>query len=238
MKRYRRAYRPFRLSNRRVYTRRHLFDGKVANDLGVPRAWVTGIRDEMFGPEGSNEQIRATIAEATAVLEEIKALAKTIEPPVTLRYVTHPFPTRGEPMPYPENSETETVLTVSHLLATMRNGAANDRATEEMEKLIAAIQAADDEKASGYVNLKIKVSKLKGGDTELKVDMKVTSSIPVAAIPFGIYYPGENGSLHRTDPRQMSLLDNRRDDRGDQDERLSRIGRGPTVVEGQAVRHG
>jgi hypothetical protein len=141
-------------------------------------------------------------------------------------------------VPYPENQDTETVLTVSHLLATMRNGAANERATEEMEKLIAAIQAADDDKASGYVNLKIKVSKLKGGDTELKVDMKVTSSIPVPAIPFGIYYPGDNGSLHRTDPRQMSLLEDRQNrERADSDRNLGGLGRGQTI-NGEAQRHG
>lgn len=129
-------------------------------------------------------------------------------------------------MPYPENSSEETVLTVSHLLATMRNGAANERATAEMEKLIAAIQEAADEKASGYVNIKIKVAKLKGGDTELKVDMKVTSSIPVASIPFGIYYPGEHGSLHRTDPRQLSMLDApKRDEEGD----INRLGRGRVI---------
>lgn len=49
-------------------------DAKVATDLGVPRAWVTMVRDEMFGPEGSNEEIRATIKDATALLAEIKAL--------------------------------------------------------------------------------------------------------------------------------------------------------------------
>lgn len=140
-------------------------------------------------------------------------------------------------MAYPENTNGDTVHTASHLLATMRNGAANDAATEELEKLVGAIQESSDDKASGYVNIKIKVSKLKGGETELKVDMKVTSSIPVAAIPFGIYYPGENGSLHRTDQRQMSLLDNRTGERGDQDDRLSRVGRGGRTVEGE-VNHG
>jgi hypothetical protein len=112
----------------------------------------------------------------------------------------------------------------------MRHGAANDRATAEMEKLIKAIQDADDEKASGFVNIKIKVSKLKGGETELKVDMKVTSSIPVPSIPFGIYYPGEHGSLHRTDPRQLSMLDHKNEREARDNERnLSRVGRGVTI---------
>lgn len=125
-------------------------------------------------------------------------------------------------MPYPENHETEQVFTLSHLLATMRNGAANDAATRELEKLVEAIQNSADAKAQGFVNLKFKVSKLKDGETELKVDIKVTSSIPVPAIPAGIYYPDDKGHLHRTDPRQMSLLLDRARPEGD----INKVGRG------------
>lgn len=53
-------------------------DAKIAADLNVPRAWVANVRDAMFGPEGVNEQIRSDIAEARAVLEQIKAGAPTI----------------------------------------------------------------------------------------------------------------------------------------------------------------
>jgi hypothetical protein len=131
-------------------------------------------------------------------------------------------------MPYPENSDAEIVFTASHLLSTMRNGAANERATEELEKLVQAVQATD---KSGSVTIKIKVSKLKGGETELKVDMTVSSSIPVGDIPFGIYYPDKDGSLHRTDPRQMELLDHKQRQDGD----VNRVGRGP-VIDGNVER--
>jgi hypothetical protein len=127
-------------------------------------------------------------------------------------------------VPYPENKpDNPPVSTAGHLIISMRNGQANDVATSEMEKLVKAIQESHDDKASGHVTIKIKVSKLKDGETELKVDMKVTSSIPVPAIPAGIYYPNDKGELFRTDPRQMSLLDDRRD--GD----ISRVGRGETI---------
>lgn len=53
-------------------------DAKVASDLGVPRAWVKQIRDEMFGPEGSNEEIRATITEAQTLLNDIRVVGNTI----------------------------------------------------------------------------------------------------------------------------------------------------------------
>lgn len=134
-------------------------------------------------------------------------------------------------MAYPQNAETEQVFTISHLLASMRNGAANDAATTELEKLVEAIQKSHDEKSTGFVNVKFKVSKFKDGETELKVDIKVSSSIPVPAIPAGIYYPDDKGHLHRTDPRQMSFLD--RPTRQDGD--INHVGRG-TTIDGESRR--
>lgn len=123
-------------------------------------------------------------------------------------------------MAYPQNTDGDTVHTASHLLATMRNGAANDAATEQLEKLVQAVQLTG---KKGTVTIKIEVGKLKDGDTELQVQMKVSSSIPVADIPKGIYYPGEHGSLHRTDPRQLSML---KDDSADRERNLRGVGRG------------
>ncbi|MCA1458060.1 hypothetical protein I6F35_33545 [Bradyrhizobium sp. BRP22] len=54
-------------------------DAKVASDLGVPRAWVKGLRDEMFGPEGSNEEIRATICDAQILLNDIRVVANAVQ---------------------------------------------------------------------------------------------------------------------------------------------------------------
>lgn len=127
---------------------------------------------------------------------------------------------------YPQNSDTETVQTCSHLLATMRNGAANHAATEQLEKLIQAVQ---DTGKKGTVTIKIEVGKLKDGETELQVQMKVSSSIPVVDIPKGIYFPGENGSLHRDNPRQLSMLD-KEEQRKDGD--INKLGRG-RVIEGE-----
>jgi hypothetical protein len=56
-------------------------DEKVAVDLGVPRAWVRLIRDENFGDEMANEEIRQKLADAAKLLDEIKqrtTLAETI----------------------------------------------------------------------------------------------------------------------------------------------------------------
>jgi AraC-like DNA-binding protein len=48
-------------------------DEKVAADLGVPRAWVKLLRDENFGDEMANDDIRARIKEAADILAQIKA---------------------------------------------------------------------------------------------------------------------------------------------------------------------
>lgn len=49
-------------------------DAKVAAEIDRPRAWVAQIREEMFGPEKANEDIRAALAAAKAVLADIKSV--------------------------------------------------------------------------------------------------------------------------------------------------------------------
>lgn len=55
-------------------------DEKVATDLGVPRAWVKLIRDENFGDEVANDEIRQTLTQASGVLVEIRStVSKALE---------------------------------------------------------------------------------------------------------------------------------------------------------------
>ena len=49
-------------------------DEKVAVDLGVPRAWVRLIREENFGDEVGNEDIREQVREAQAMLAQVRAI--------------------------------------------------------------------------------------------------------------------------------------------------------------------
>lgn len=42
-------------------------DQRVADDLGVPRAWVTEIREGFYGPEGSNPLFDQFLAESAAL---------------------------------------------------------------------------------------------------------------------------------------------------------------------------
>lgn len=46
-------------------------DQKVATDLGVPRAWVEQVREEMFGPIASNPEMEAFVR-AVADLQDFK----------------------------------------------------------------------------------------------------------------------------------------------------------------------
>jgi len=48
-------------------------DKLVAEDLGVPRAWVATVRDENFGP-ASNEEIETVIREVRAAAAEVRGL--------------------------------------------------------------------------------------------------------------------------------------------------------------------
>ncbi|WP_340667932.1 hypothetical protein [Bradyrhizobium ottawaense] len=53
-------------------------DQKVATHLGVPLQWVKVIRDENFGDEVSNEDIRKTLSDA----KEAVALVRQLEPDI------------------------------------------------------------------------------------------------------------------------------------------------------------
>ncbi|HLZ24528.1 MAG TPA: hypothetical protein VKQ30_20630 [Ktedonobacterales bacterium] len=53
-------------------------DQAVADGLGVPRAWVTAMREENFGPAGDNKGIKDLIAEAQKISDMGKDLASRI----------------------------------------------------------------------------------------------------------------------------------------------------------------
>lgn len=53
-------------------------DKRVAEDLGIPLAWVKQVRDENFGPDHNSEFIEQ-IAYAKAVIEDVKVLHRDLE---------------------------------------------------------------------------------------------------------------------------------------------------------------
>lgn len=52
-------------------------DAAVARDLGVPRAWVERVRDEFFGPEGSNPEFDDWMEKAAPIIAEMKNMANS-----------------------------------------------------------------------------------------------------------------------------------------------------------------
>ena len=50
-------------------------DKRVADDLGVPLAWVTKIRAENFGPHGSNKAIDQVVAKAEAIIADCRVMS-------------------------------------------------------------------------------------------------------------------------------------------------------------------
>jgi len=53
-------------------------DASVARDLGVPRAWVSQVRDELFGPEGSNADYAEFQKEVAALRDGLAEVKRAI----------------------------------------------------------------------------------------------------------------------------------------------------------------
>lgn len=51
-------------------------DQKVADDLGVPRAWVSDVREQFYGPEGSNPLLDQFLADNAVFQRERAAMAE------------------------------------------------------------------------------------------------------------------------------------------------------------------
>jgi hypothetical protein len=46
-------------------------DARVASDLGIARAWVAVVREENFGPEAANEEIRGLLTQAKGLIDDV-----------------------------------------------------------------------------------------------------------------------------------------------------------------------
>ena len=53
-------------------------DAAVGRDLGVPRAWVSEVREQFFGPEGGNPEFDAFIEQAAPIIAEMKNMANSL----------------------------------------------------------------------------------------------------------------------------------------------------------------
>lgn len=53
-------------------------DAAVSRDLGVPRSWVSDVREQFFGPEGSNEEFDTFMQDAAPVIADMKNLFSSL----------------------------------------------------------------------------------------------------------------------------------------------------------------
>ncbi len=53
-------------------------DAAVARDLNVPRAWVADVREQFFGPEGSNSEFDEFLAKAAPIIADLKNLHRSV----------------------------------------------------------------------------------------------------------------------------------------------------------------
>src|SRR3989442_697841 len=95
-------------------------------------------------------------------------------------------------------------------VASMRGGAADRAASAALAKVVEAVRATG---KAGAVTLKIGIKPLKDGDGELEISAKIGISLPMEDIKTAIYYATDDNKLIRTDPKQLTML-NEGNDRG------------------------
>ncbi len=91
---------------------------------------------------------------------------------------------------------------VLDVLKQIRQGHLVYEMNQEVEKVVEAVR---DTRKGGELTLKIKIKPLKAGSDALDVDAEVTAKIPKPPRPVSIFYPTQDNTLSRTDPRQMRL---------------------------------
>ena len=102
-------------------------------------------------------------------------------------------------------TEDTTSPNFAHLISQLDTGGFNYDATEELKRLVQALEGAaeQDGKSKGTVTLKLTLSMDKRGLLTIIPDLQVKS--PTPARPATAMWVGKEGVLHRSDPRQQKL---------------------------------
>lgn len=96
----------------------------------------------------------------------------------------------------PNQQELATFL-VQH-----QKGIAHDKVSQELRDAVAAVQ---EQGKAATVTLQVKIEPFKGNPDVLSTTITSAAKIPKPAPKPGIYYPDEDGGLHRNDPRQREF---------------------------------
>mgnify|MGYP000170547715 CR=1 FL=1 len=95
---------------------------------------------------------------------------------------------------------TNTSNLFEDMLKKHRRGIA---ANEAGRRLSEAIEACRD--TGGKAELKLTVLLKSGGDDQIVVDIQVATKLPKEKLPTGLFWLGEDNSLHTSDPKQLQL---------------------------------
>jgi hypothetical protein len=94
------------------------------------------------------------------------------------------------------------------LLVQYQKGIAHDKVSQELRDAVAAVQ---DQGKAATVTLQVKIEPFKGNPDVLSTTITSNAKIPKPAPKPAIYYPDENGGLHRNDPKQRELWEDAAD---------------------------
>jgi hypothetical protein len=92
--------------------------------------------------------------------------------------------------------------TFSSFVIEQRNGALHAEASDELATLVKAVQ---DHNKAGSIQITIHVKPGSKGTNTLVVSDEVKIKAPQPDRPATLFFPDENGDLHRSDPRQQQL---------------------------------
>lgn len=101
----------------------------------------------------------------------------------------------ADPPPVPQR-------TFASFVIEQRNGGLHAEASDCLAEVVKAVQ---DHGKGGSVIIKIDIKPGSKGTNTLVVSDRVEVKVPQGDRPAALYFPDENGNLHRSDPRQQSL---------------------------------
>lgn len=87
----------------------------------------------------------------------------------------------------------------AEFITDLSHGSVNQRLTEDLAQVVEAVQETG---RVGELTIKLNV-KLEGGMAVVNTEIK--SKAPRAPLPGTMFFVGNNGSLHREDPRQTKM---------------------------------
>lgn len=100
---------------------------------------------------------------------------------------------------------TDKATDFSVILVGHSKGRANDEATKALSQIVEAVKATG---KAGKVTVELSVHPVKNNKSIVRIEDKVTSSIPREPRS-SVWFPDDDGALHRNDPNQGELWDNK-----------------------------